>query len=388
MSGMDFTGLSPRPPQSWGEVQIVPLVRSAPIDELRLDARAVGEVRAVPAGDGSLIIGYVPHAYVATWTNDATPAATYGTQLLSSNRPPQTAEPTHGLVKRVRTATEDARRLRFLPLVLAIDGLLSIEFGGPTIAWPELSKRAVRQGLSPRVEAAIRGTEVLGLEDALRTFEIHTNQCGILLYVSGQLLSAFVVPHPDDYRALHASVVLDLYGDVMAEIPNGGLPNRTGAGDQGLTLPAVDSLDALRAELAKATASWAARASVTWLNSDLFGNELTFSPIYRMGGYTLSRFLPSLDRQRDNHLGELITGPDGRIAYLHTYRLNAIQVRRGRMLRALQAEDWNLARTAAAMSTDLDGFLVQLNAIGLADVVRRDILDAWRSRRRRPPARS
>ncbi len=391
---LDFAGLQPRPAQTWGDVALIPLVRAEPIRDLRLDARAVGAVRAVPAPDGSYLVGYVPHAYVATWTPDGTPAASYGTQLLDPRRPPATAEPTRGLVKRVRSAADDAARLRFLPLVLALDGLLGLEFGGPSIAWAELSRRVVRQGLSPRCEASIRGSDVAGLADALRTFEICAGQCGLLLYVAGQLISAFVVPHPADYRALHASLLLDLYGDVLRELPSQGgrwEPNRAGAGtagagDHGLALPAVDSLSALRAALARATDSWAASAAETWLGPDLFGDTLTFAPAYRMGRYRLARFLPSFDRHRDNHLGEAIFGPQGALAYLHTYRLSMTQVRRGRMLRALRAADWDLDATAAGLGVDRAGLMVQLDAIGLAGIVRPDLAAAWRAARRRPTA--
>lgn len=94
---LDFTGLTPRPAQTWGDVRLVPLVRAEPIRDLRLDARAVGEVRSVPVGDRTHVVGYVPHAFVATWTPDASPAASYGTQLLHPHRPPETAEPTRGL---------------------------------------------------------------------------------------------------------------------------------------------------------------------------------------------------------------------------------------------------------------------------------------------------
>lgn len=377
---LDFTGLTPRPAQTWGDVRLVPLVRAEPIRDLRLDARAVGEVRSVPVGDRTHVVGYVPHAFVATWTPDGSPAASYGTQLLHPHRPPETAEPTRGLVKRVRSAKDDARRLRFLPLVLALDGLLGLEFGGPPIAWAELSKSAVRRGLSPRIEASIQGATVPGLDDALRTFEITDGQCGVLVYVSGQLLSAFVVPHPADYRALHASLLTDLYGDVLRELPAARLSPGPGTGDHGLLLPAVDTLPALRAALGAATDAWAADAATTWLTAGLFGDALTFTQMYRMGSYRMTRFLPSFERHHEHHLGEAILGAEGELAYLHTYRMSMSQVRRGRMLSALRDADWDLDATARALEVDRDGLFGRLDAIGLGSVIRRDLMDAWRAR--------
>lgn len=75
--------------------------------------------------------------------------------------------------------------------------------------------RALRHGLSPRVEEAYTGAAVRGLEDALRIFEIHAGQCGVLVYVADALAVAFVVPHPADYRALHGTFVHDLYGELI-----------------------------------------------------------------------------------------------------------------------------------------------------------------------------
>src|SRR5690606_20382029 len=94
-------------------------------------------------------------------------------------------------------------RLRFLPLHLAVEGYLALHFGGPEIAWEEWSRRAVARGLSPRCEETYTGRQVRSLEDALRHFEIHPGQCGVMVYVADTLASAFVLPHPDDYRALH-----------------------------------------------------------------------------------------------------------------------------------------------------------------------------------------
>ena len=56
---------------------------------------------------------------------------------------------------------------------------------------------------------------VTGLADALRVFEIHPGQCGVLVHVADAPASAFVVPHPDDYRELHATLPLDFYGELI-----------------------------------------------------------------------------------------------------------------------------------------------------------------------------
>lgn len=115
-------------------------------------------------------------------------------------------------------------RLRFLPLHLALEGYLALHFGGPSTAWEEWSRTALRDGLSPRAEDAYLGRSVRGLADALRIFEIHPGQCGVMVYVSDALAAAFVVPHPDDYRLLHASLVEDLYGELVHQYALYGAP--------------------------------------------------------------------------------------------------------------------------------------------------------------------
>ena len=59
--------------------------------------------------------------------------------------------------------------------------------------------------------------------------------------------------------------------------------------------------------------------------------------VYQMGDFTLSRFLPSFQLKRENHIGELITDRRGRTAYLKTFRLAENQIRRGYLLTRLAA---------------------------------------------------
>ncbi len=383
---LDLSGLTPRPPQSWGGVRLVPLVRRRPVSGIRLDARAVGETIAVSTRERNTLIGYVPHAYIATWTSDGSPAASYGTQLLRPQSEPHVAElGLRRLVQRKRRKPREDQaqnRVRFLPLALALDGLLGLEFGGSDIAWRYLSRAALRNGLSPRVEVSISGYAVPGLEEALRVFEIEDGQSGVLVYVADQLVSAFVTPHPADYRALHASLVLDQFGDVFYE-PGFQHAAPHGADSRlGTRLPDVDSLAELRAALTAATDTWASGASGSWLGPDLFG-VLMFDDMYQMGPFTLTRFLSSFTLDEPNHLGEAIVDDEGAVAYLHTYRLSGKQVRTGRLLSALREAEWNLPEVARVLDTDTDGVLRELAAIGLEGIVGRAVLAGWQARQRR-----
>ncbi len=174
---IDLAGLTAGPSQTWGAVRLEPLLRAEPITGLRLHARLFDpdDVSVVDVAPRIAYIAYVPHAFVATWSADATPAAAYGTQLLrvsSSGAPAGIALRFHR-----RMARRDGKqRLRFLPLHLALEGFLALQLGGPEVAWEEWTRQAVTQGLSPRCEAAYVGAAIAGLDDALRIFEIHPRQ--------------------------------------------------------------------------------------------------------------------------------------------------------------------------------------------------------------------
>ncbi|WP_433204181.1 ARPP-2 domain-containing protein [Dactylosporangium sp. CS-047395] len=358
-------GLRTGPAQTWGAVRLVPLLRDEPITDLRLHARLTGpDLSIVDLGRRAHYIAYVPHAFVATWSTDGTPAAAYGTQLLDPREPglPRVA----GLRFRRRLARrEDRTRLRFLPLHLALEGYLALQFGGPPIAWQEWTHAAVTRGLSPRVEEAYRGEAVRGLDDALRVFEVHPGQCGVAVYLADALASVFVVPHPDDYLALHPTLLHDFYGELLYHYTL--LYPAVAGFDQPLNAAAVHTVDDLRAELTRVRGEWAA-----------FHNEVMFTvhasttlPVYRLGRFTLARFLPPFDPATDNHIGELITTPDGTVAYLKTYRLSAAQARRGHLLSRLSEHDWSLDATAASLGTDRAGLVLRLERAGFGYLLRR-----------------
>ncbi|MEU7867027.1 hypothetical protein [Dactylosporangium sp. NPDC049140] len=371
-------GLRTGPAQTWGAVRLVPLLRDEPITDLRLHARLHDdELSIVDLGARAAYLAYVPHAFVASWTGDGTPAAAFGTQLLDPRDPglPRVA----GLRFRRRMARrEDRHRLRFLPLHLALEGYLNLQFGGPPIAWQEWTRAAVTRGLSPRVEEAYRGAAVQGLDDALRVFEVHPGQCGVVVYLADALASAFVVPHPDDYRALHATLLQDFYGELLYHYTQ--LYPAVPGFDQPVNAARVHTVDDLRAELARVRSEWAA-----------FHNDVMFTVraqtslrVYRMGRFTLSRFLPPMNPDTDNHIGETITTEDGTVAYLKTYRLSAAQARRGHLLSRLAEHDWSLDRTAAALGTDRPGLALRLDRAGFGYLLRPDILDAARNAARTP----
>ncbi|MFJ1703672.1 ARPP-2 domain-containing protein [Kitasatospora sp. NPDC088346] len=367
MSTLDLTGLTTRPAQVWGGVRLVPLVRAEPVDGLRLHRLALG------GEDGEL--RYVPHGFVADWAADGTVAAAYGTQLVRSGDGPAQRVSLHfpGRADRRRGRS----RARFLPQHLAVDGYLARHLGGPPIAWEQWTRRAVRHGLPPRAEEAYLGAEVRQLGGALRVFELHPGQCGLLVYVADALAGAFVVPHPDDYRALHPTLVQDLFGELVHHYATLAAPVpefRARIADAGIR----SSVD-LRAAADRQEREWAAFHDAS-LAGGLLGVDYGVRALHRMGRFTLARLLPPFRLKQENHIGEAITDEDGRIAYLKTFRLSENQVRRGHLLDRLAAHDWHPGRTAAELGITEAQLGLRLESAGFGSMLRQDVLDGYRKR--------
>ncbi|WP_329428944.1 hypothetical protein OG339_07030 [Streptosporangium sp. NBC_01495] len=381
MTDLALTGLSSRPGQAWGGVRLVPLVRERPIEDLRLDARLYdAEFGVVQVDSRTAYFSYIPHGFVANWTRDGTPAAAYGTQLRGPQERDRTPDRMSLRFHRRMARRTDRNRLRFLPLHLALEGYLALHFGGPEIAWEEWSHRAISRGLSPRVEEAYTGAVVSGLEDALRVFEIHRGQCGVLVYVADALAAVFVVPHPDDYRALHTTLVHDLYGELIYHYAmfGGPVPDFRAR----IANETVRSLADLRAQARRQQDEWAAFHDQV-MAGGLLGTDYTYQRVYEMGGYRLSRFLPPFERQRENHIGELITDSAGQLAYLKTFRLSENQVRRGHLLTRLAAGNWNVADTAVMLGVTEPELGLRIEAAGFGHLLRQDVLDHYRAQARR-----
>ncbi|MFI8196316.1 ARPP-2 domain-containing protein [Streptomyces sp. NPDC085942] len=377
MNRLELTGLAARPAQVWGGVRLVPLVREAPVAGLRLHREVYEGLGAgvVELGPRERYLSYIPHGLVADWSGEDGPAAgaggmrsaAYGTQFGGGDAfrsLPLPPVPHHRMAKR-----RPGDRLRFLPLHLALEGYLALHFGGPSTAWEEWSRTALRGGLSPRAEDAYLGLSVRGLGDALRVFEIHPGQCGVMVYVSDALAAAFVVPHPDDYRLLHASLVEDLYGELVHQYalygpPAAEVPVRIGGEEH------IRDLGGLRAAALALRREWE-EAHDTLFARELLDASYTFDRVYRMKAFTLWRFLPPFVRDGGGqHIGETITDHEGRVAYLKTFRLSDAQIRRGHLLRTLAAADWEPARAADALGANREELLRRIRAAGFGALLK------------------
>ena len=389
MTDLALTGLETGRAQVRGGVRMVPLLRRRPIEGLRLHPRLTGgDIAVVGSRRRPRYVGYVPHAYVATWGDEAASAA-YGTWLSDVERgAPSGAEAERAMREEAadgpprikmfglrRQVQRTARtRLRFLPLHLAMEGYLSLHFGGPDIAWQQWSRTTLRRGLSPREEDSYLGLHVDGLAEALRTFEIVRGQCGVALYVGDELASVVVTPHPEDYRALHPTLVLDMFGEAVyrnamfaPDSPHLYAPLRT----RGVT-----DLAGLRKALEEQRASWRDFHDEAML-APLTDADYQRTPVYRMKDFTLERLLPPFAPSRTNHIGEAIVREDGELGYLKTFVLSNAQTKRGYLLSRLAAAGWHLDTAAASLGTDRRGLITRMRSAGLHHLLRQDILDRF-----------
>ena len=375
LENVALRGLTLAPPQVWGGVRLVPLLRQDIREDLRLAKRSYSEDTTVVALDGELLgagtkyISYVPHALVMSWSTDGTAVAAFGTQLEGRDgkrlgKGAGAVRVTHRMARR-----EGGNQLRLLPLHLAMEGFLALHFGGPEVAWSEYSQQALVQGLSPRTERSVSGWGIPGLEDALRVFEIHENQVGVLLFVADALASAFVVPHPEDYRALHRSLLEDFYGTLLLQYAAYATPSRM---ETSLAESRVSALSDLRRELSVLRAEWAAFHE--HMASGLFTRPVTSQRVYRAGPFQLQRFSTVLNPSEENHLGEAIVRDSGELEYLKTFRLSSAQTRRAFLLSQLAAHNWNLDATAGALRQTKADLVQRLDNAGFGYLLKEHVL--------------
>lgn len=377
---VELRGLELAPPQVWGGVRLVPILRRTVHEDLRLTQRRYDEAMTVVSLDsdpaGLKYVSYIPHGLVMTWSNDGSVAAAYGTQLESSDGKRlgsgvHTARLAHRMARR-----EDKHQLRFMPLHMAMEGYLALHFGGPTVVWSEYSRQAVRRGLDPRSESAVSGWAIRGLDDALRVFEIHTRQVGVLVFVADALASAFVVPHPADYAALHRSLLEDFYGELLYYY---GLNAQAARHEADLDERKVSSLAELRRELAAVRAAWAAHHAD--MSRGILGRSVRSERVYRAGPFQLQRFMTSLSMTSENHLGEAIVRDSGELEYLKTYRLSAAQSKRAYLLQQLAAQHWNLDATASALGQSRQDLIERIAKAGFGYLLKPEVLAEARKRR-------
>lgn len=357
------------PSQACGAFRLVPLLRKEHRTDLRLGlSKGAGFAARM---SNAVYMSYIPHALILSWDDDSPPVATVGTQLKSV----RTKSEVHGGVFHRMAKRHDGRQLRFLPLHLAMEGLLALHFGGPTIQWGYFSREAISKGMSPRIESSVAGWAIEGFEEALRVFEIHEGQVGVLVFVADALATAFVTPHPDDYRALHDTLLQDFFGELIWQyavmypsLPPCDFPARPDS---------IRSLADLRGAIDVMRQEWAAFGRAATIG--LLDVPVTTEKVYEAGAFRLERFIGSLNPSDENHIGERIVAPDGSLQYLKTFRLSATQTRRAYLLKQLADHDWSVESIAKSRNLAASDILLQYERSGYGWLFHQHVIDAARA---------
>ena len=375
IENISLKGLKIAPSQTWGAVRLVPLLRKQPRKDLRLFKREYdSDISVVSVKKDIRYISYVPHGLVLTWNDSQNPVAATGGQLITEGKKfafgATKVELLHRMAKR-----ESKNSLRILPLHLAMEGFLSMFFNAPTIAWQDYSRQALSQGLSPRVEWSIAGRSIAYLEDALRIFEIHEHQVGVLLFVSETLASAFVVPTPEDYRALHNSLLEDFYGETLYYHGlYGTASNLETAIDEGT----VDNLEGLAKALLKMRSQWSDFQG--FMAGDILNRELQSKRVYSAGSFSLQRFITDLSTEQNNYIGEAIIDDFAHLQYLKIYGLSKAQTKRAYLLKQLAKHDWHFEHTATAQGDTLKQLVQRMEKLGFGYLINNQLREKCRQK--------
>lgn len=366
MDRLTLDGLATMPAQTWGGVRLVPLVRAEPIESLRLHHRGFPD--ADMSDSYNARYSYAPHGLVAEWTDDGTAVPPWGTAL-------QMAATTVRKSRRPPSRLGRHTRVHFVSHQTALEAYFPLSFQGPSIAWAEWRWHTLDYGVPPLEQPEYEGTMVADLADALQVFEIHPGQCGVLVYVADALAGALVTPHPDDYRALHPTLVQDCYGELIWRYAH--LHPEVPDFEVRLDASAVRTVADLRSQVDAARRDWA-RFHDGMMAAGLLAAEYAVTEVCRMESFTLSRLRPRFEPRSEAHIGEVITDPKGRIAYLHTFRLSETQIKRGQLLAYLSEHAWNLRDTAAAMGLNLASLEARIKHAGFDAMLDPEVLQRYR----------
>lgn len=354
---LDLTGLTAAPAQVRGAFRLVPLLRDVPCEDVRLSRYAMPSgFKVVNLPDRTQYFAFVPHALLLEWDAQGAPLAALGGQVHKADHTDWC-----GVQYLDRIRKREAGGLRFLPLHLALEGLLALHFAPPRVKWPELSRDFLRVGLGSRRESGIPGTLLPAFEDALRTFELHRGQVGMLVFVADQLAAAFVVPSASDYARLHRTLLHDLYGELVLRYAV--LYPETPVLEAKANFAGANTLAELRERLNAMRGEWAEFTRRNML-SDLLGRPLLTQKIYEPGHLTLERFITDLDPAQINHIGERLTRKNGELLYLKTFQLSAAQTRRAYLLHQLAQHEWHLPSAAAALKSSVSELVARIEKQG------------------------
>jgi len=380
LNRLDLSGFERAPSQTLGAIRLIPLLKRGARDDLRIGIqKSVADLHFVTLRGQTLspksgYISYIPHAFVFSWGE--------GRDRVS-NHPYRTTLGGEDFVSRDgvvgvfdKLVKKRDRQLRLLPLHFAMEGFLNLFVKGPQVAYNEYATEVFTQGLSPRMEQATQGSAIHRLEEALSVFELYPDQVGVALCVGESLASLFIVSHPDDYRALHSTLLRDFFSDHLYHY---GLLHPALEVKSTLNATSINSIDDLEGALAELYADQASFQDI--LLKEL--NDATLYPetVQKMGPFRLQRFHTGLQALGAHHIGEVITREDGSWEYLKTYRLSKAQAKRVYLLQSLAQHDWDLDRTAEFFNQSKLQLTLRIERAGFGYILKPHVLEAARAGR-------
>ncbi len=377
LTNISLKGLEIAPSQICGSIRLVPLIRHKICGDLRLQSRKYHDDLSIVSIDKNInYYSYIPHGMVMSWSDDGSTVANMGINITKKDGKHFRNKYANVQLKHRMAKRESKNTLRFLPLHLAMEGFLSLYFNAPRIAWDEYSSYANTYGLGCRSEYSISGRAIFGLEEALRVFEIHQGQVGVLVYVAEALASTFIVPTPEDYRALHYNLLEDFYGELIYQYAL--MYDKTYSMDLSIDASKISNLADLRSAVVQMRKDWASFNQSMMLNG-LLDAQINSHLVYTAGCFELQRFLTKVSlRDEENHIGEAIIRDNGELEYLHTYRLTAAQSRRVYYLGKLDANNWDLKETAKSLACTQEEFVWKMEKEGFGYLFRQQIRDKAR----------
>jgi hypothetical protein len=373
LSTISLQGLEIAPSQRWGAVRLVPLLRQNYRQDLTLVKRSYQGNPSVAVDAQTNYYSYIPHGLVLQWDDHGNPVVPQGTQLGTNSPNIKSIAVLQKMAKR-----EDKNTLRFLPLHVAMESYLSIFLQAPWITWPEYySRRSMREGFACHTEYSIGGRSISDLSEAVRVFEIHENQVGVMVFVGEALASAFILPNPQDYRSLHDTLLTDFYGETFYYYGLYGSANEL---KMEIDTNNIQDLADLQRALQKMRQDWAEVQAM--MADELIDRPIQSQQVYQAGPFSLQRFITDLNQTQTNYIGEAILDDRHSLQYLKIYGLSAAQTRRTYLLQQLAAHQWHLENTAIALGTTTSGLLKRLEKAGLAHILSNQLLEQHRKSQR------
>jgi len=370
---LELQGLSVGPPQILGHIRIVPILRpsfKANPSQLRMMIQNYNApFGVVDTGQAFYASTYMPHGLIATW-DDGKPVASYGASFAKAgNKKGARQGRKHKSQIFTRMAKQvDKSALRLLPRHMAMEGFLSMYFEGPEIAWSEYSRDVFSKGLSVRSETGLGRAYFSGIDAALKTFEIHNNQVGAVLFISDVMADVLVLSHPDDYKRLHKSLIADYFAVEFLYLQDDPIAQQEWA-----NLRDARDLADLEIAVEELQKDWS--ESQAWMTEDLIARDIKSTRIYSTNDFSLQTFITDYKASFENNfIGEIIVNKTGDVEYLKAFALSKAQTKRVYLLDQLAEHHWNIEATARAAGQDYDAFILRLEKAGFGYILKPHVI--------------